>query len=244
MKIKTIIIDDEPLAIDIIKNYCDSIDDIEVIKCFTNPVEAMGFVSLNTVDLIFLDIEMPLLTGIEFIDTLKVKPLFVFTTAYPEFAVEGFELEANDYLIKPISYKRFLKAVNKIIHSFGQNLNNSTRVFPPLEPTESNSNGDRFLFVKSDYESLKIFIDDIVYIEGLKDYLKINLSDGKSVLTLSNFKNLLEKLPQNNFLRVHNSYVVNLGYINSIQRNRILIGQQRLPISETYKKQFFERIKI
>ena len=243
MKIKTIIIDDEPLAIDVIKNYCDSIDDIEVVKCFTNPVEAMGFVSSNPVDLIFLDIEMPLLTGIEFIDTLKTKPLFVFTTAYPQFAVEGFELEANDYLIKPISYKRFLKTVHKIIHSFGQNTNVLPRMFA-ADSLENSAHADRFLFVKSDYESLKIFIDDIVYIEGLKDYLKINLSNGKSVLTLSNFKNLLERLPQNNFLRVHNSYVVNLGYINSIQRNRILIGQQRLPISETYKKQFFDRIKI
>jgi len=244
MKIRTIIIDDEPLAIDVIKNYCDSIDDIEVIKCFTNPVEAMSFVSLNTVDLIFLDIEMPLLTGIEFIDTLKVKPLFVFTTAYPEFAVEGFELEANDYLIKPISYKRFLKSVNKIIHSFNQSANLLPKVFSSSESFENNSNSDRFLFVKSDYESLKIFVDDIVYIEGLKDYLKIHLSDGKYVLTLSNFKNLLERLPQNIFLRVHNSYVVNLDHINSIQRNRVLIGKQRLPISETYKKQFFERIKI
>ena len=243
MKIKTIIIDDEPLAIDVIKNYCDSIDDIEVVKCFTNPVEAMGFVSSNAVDLIFLDIEMPLLTGIEFIDTLKTKPLFVFTTAYPQFAVEGFELEANDYLIKPISYKRFLKTVHKLIHSFGQNANVLPRMFA-ADSFENSANADRFLFVKSDYESLKIFIDDIVYIEGLKDYLKINLSNGKSVLTLSNFKNLLERLPQNNFLRVHNSYVVNLGYINSVQRNRILIGQQRLPISETYKKQFFDRIKI
>lgn len=239
MKIRTVILDDEPLAIDVIKNYCDTMPDIELLGCFTNPVEAMKFVTSKTVDLIFLDIEMPLLTGIEFIDTLKIRPQFIFTTAYPQFAIDGFELEALDYLVKPIAYTRFLKSVNKFTYQASKNENKKQ----PLV-VQKQELSDKFLFVKSDYESLKIFIDDIKYIEGLKDYLKINLNSGKSVLTLSNFKNLLEKLPEQNFMRVHNSYIVNLQYINSIQRNRIIIDQKRIPISETYKKLFFERIKL
>jgi DNA-binding LytR/AlgR family response regulator len=213
--------------------------DIELLGCFTNPVEAMKFVTSKTVDLIFLDIEMPLLTGIEFIDTLKIRPQFIFTTAYPQFAIDGFELEALDYLVKPIAYTRFLKSVNKFTYQASKNENKKQPLI-----VQKQELSDKFLFVKSDYESLKIFIDDIKYIEGLKDYLKINLNSGKSVLTLSNFKNLLEKLPEQNFMRVHNSYIVNLQYINSIQRNRIIIDQKRIPISETYKKLFFERIKL
>jgi len=182
---------------------------------------------------------MPLLTGIEFIDTLKIRPQFIFTTAYPQFAIDGFELEALDYLVKPIAYTRFLKSVNKFTYQASKNENKKQPLI-----VQKQELSDKFLFVKSDYESLKIFIDDIKYIEGLKDYLKINLNSGKSVLTLSNFKNLLEKLPEQNFMRVHNSYIVNLQYINSIQRNRIIIDQKRIPISETYKKLFFERIKL
>ena len=242
MKIKTVIIDDEPLAIDVIKNYCDTMPDIEVLQCFTNPVAAMGFINSNDVDLIFLDIEMPVLTGLEFIDTLKRRPQFIFTTAYPQFAINGFELEALDYLIKPISYIRFLKAVNKV--------HTTTKAEVPVvqapvqEVQISDRAEDSFLFVKAEHESLKIFINEIKFVEGLKDYLKINLSNGKFVLTLSNFKNLMDKLPEKTFMRVHNSYIVNLNYINSVQRNRILIDNNRIPISESYKKQFFERIKI
>lgn len=238
MKIKTVIIDDEPLAIDVIKNYCDTISDIEIVNCFTNPVEAMGFINKNPVDLIFIDIEMPLLSGIEFIDTLKLKCQFIFTTAYPQFAIDGFELEAADYLIKPISYIRFLKAFNKV---------NKTRQNQSLTvntPTFTSSNEDNFLFIKSEHESIKVFISEIKYIEGLKDYLKVNLSNGKYILTLSNFKNMMDKLPEKTFIRVHNSYIVNLKYITSVQRNRIIIDEARIPISESYKKSFFERINI
>ncbi|AXG75213.1 DNA-binding response regulator [Flavobacterium arcticum] len=235
---KTVIIDDEPLAIDVIKNYCDTISDIEVLNCFTNPVEAMGFINKNSVDLIFIDIEMPLLSGIEFINTLKLKCQFIFTTAYPQFAIDGFELEAADYLIKPISYIRFLKAFNKV------NKTTSNQSFTTSPPTFESSNNDDFLFIKSEHESIKVFISDIKYIEGLKDYLKVNLSNGKYILTLSNFKNMMGKLPEKSFIRVHNSYIVNLKYITSVQRNRILINESRIPISESYKKSFFERINI
>ena len=241
MKIKTVIIDDEPLAIDVIKNYSATIAGIEVLGCFTNPVEAMGFINKNDVNLIFLDIEMPLLNGLDFIGTLKQRPQFIFTTAYPQYAINGFDLEAVDYLIKPISYIRFLKAVNKVTAPPGterQQLHDA-----PATVSPGNAE-DGFLFVKAEHESIKIFVSEIKFIEGLKDYLKINLNNGKYVLTLSNFKNLMDKLPEKTFMRVHNSYVVNLNYISSVQRNRIVIDSSRIPISESYKKQFFDRIKI
>ncbi|WP_297332948.1 LytTR family DNA-binding domain-containing protein [Flavobacterium sp.] len=236
MKINTVIIDDEPLAIDIIKKYCESINDIELIATFTNPIEAMKFINSNRVDLLFLDIEMPILTGLEFIETLNTKPSLIFTTAYPQFAIDAFEFDAVDYLVKPVSYKRFLKAVNK--------LNKNTSEILPSEQAIDYKIPSRFIFVKSDYESVKIVIEDIKYIEGLKDYLKIHLTNNRYVLTLSNFKNLMEKLPDNLFIRVHNSFVVNLKYVEVIQRNKIIIDNQRIPISGTYKNKFFEKIKL
>lgn len=236
MKITTVIIDDEPLAIDIIEKYCQSIDYIEVLATFTNPVEGMKFINNNKVDLLFLDIEMPMLSGLEIVGTLKVCPRLIFTTAYPQFAIEGFEMDAIDYMVKPVSYKRFLKAVNKLDPKII-----STQQPPALALAQAPS---RFLFVKSDYESVKIVIDDIKYIEGLKDYLKIHLADNRYVLTLSNFKNLMEKLPDETFIRIHNSYAVNLKFVEAIQRNKVIIEKQRLPISETYKNNFLQRIRL
>lgn len=236
MKISVVIIDDEPLAIDIIRQYCESIDYLELLGCFTNPVEGMKFINNNKVDLLFLDIEMPMLTGLEIVDTLKVKPNLIFTTAYPQFAIEGFEMDATDYLVKPISYKRFLKAVNKLDPKISNHYPAQAAV--PQEPA------NRYIFVKSEYESVKIVINDIKYIEGLKDYLKIHLADNRYVLTLSNFKNLMEKLPSETFIRIHNSYAVNLKYVEAVQRKKVIIEKQRLPISETYKTTFFQKINL
>lgn len=239
MKIKAIIIDDEPLAIDVLKNFSETIEYLEVRGTFTNPLDAIKFLSENKIDLIFLDIEMPIINGVDLVDALNYKPNIIFTTAFPQYAVEGFNLDAIDYLLKPISYKRFLKSINKI----------STSFLTSNEIIEGNQsvmkiNENKFIFVKSDYENIKINIQDIKYIEGLKDYLKINLSNDKFVLTLSNFASLIDKIGNTDFIRVHNSYLVNLNYIKSIQKNRILIGEKRIPISETYKKEFFEKIKL
>jgi DNA-binding LytR/AlgR family response regulator len=239
MKIKAIIIDDEPLALDVLKNFSSTIDYLQIEGTFTNPLEAIKFLSENSIDLIFLDIEMPIINGVDLVESLNSKPKIIFTTAYPQYAVDGFNLDALDYLLKPISYKRFLKAINKI---------SSTVISPDeiLIPNNViiNNNENKFIFVKSDYENLKVNIHDIKYIEGLKDYLKINLSDDKYVLTLSNFATITEKISNPDFIRVHNSYIVNVNYINSIQKNRILIGDKRIPISETYKKEFFDKIKL
>jgi DNA-binding LytR/AlgR family response regulator len=239
MKINAIIIDDEPLAIDVLKNFSDTIDYLNISKTFTNPVEAIKFLSENKVDLIFLDIEMPMINGVDLVEALNSKPSIIFTTAFPQYAVEGFNLDAVDYLLKPISYKRFLKAINKVSNTFD---NNSDIIIP--NQIVINSNDNKFIFVKSDYENLKVNIQDIKYIEGLKDYLRINLSNDKFVLTLSNFSSIIDKISNPDFIRVHNSYIVNLNYIKSIQKNRILIGDKRIPISETYKKEFFDKIKL
>jgi DNA-binding LytR/AlgR family response regulator len=241
MEIKTVIIDDEPLAIEVLLNYCQTLAEIRVLKTFTNPVEALGFIHKNQVDLVFLDIQMPQLSGLEFIDTLAYRPSVVFTTAYPQYAVEGFELEAADYLIKPIPYKRFLKAFNKVnpIKEETPHLLHSAIVQATTTPAE-----DNFVFVKAEYGSVKIFVNEITYIQGLKDYLRINLTNGRYILTLSNFKGLLDKLPEKLFIRVHNSYVVNLSYVDSVQRNRVVMDTTRIPISESYKKTFFDRLKL
>jgi DNA-binding LytR/AlgR family response regulator len=238
MKIKTLIIDDEPLGIDVIKSYASTIDYIEVIATFTNPLEAVKFLSENKIDLIFLDIEMPIINGIDLVDSLNAKPAVIFTTAFPQYAVEGFNLDAVDYLLKPISYKRFLKAINRI-----------SKKSNPEEPVSINVDlppgfGNKFIFVKSDYENLKININEIKFIEGLKDYLKINLANGKFILTLSNFSAIMGKIDNSDFIRVHNSFVVNINFVKSIQKNRVLIDDKRIPISETYKKAFFEKIKL
>lgn len=238
MKIKAIIVDDEPLAIEILKKYSDTIDYLEILGTFTNPLEAIRFISKEAIDLIFLDIEMPMINGVDLVESLKTKPNIIFTTAFPQYAVDGFNLDAVDYLLKPISYKRFLKAINKTFNGVNQKeeINDN--------PIFVNNSENKFIFVKSDYENIKVTIQDIKYIEGLKDYLKIHLSTNKSILTLSNFSSIIEKIDNQDFIRVHNSYVVNLNYIKSIQKNRILIDTIRIPISETYKKEFFEKIRL
>lgn len=241
MKIKAIIIDDEPLAIDVLKKFSETIDYISIEGTFTNPLDAIKYLAENAVDLVFLDIEMPIINGVDLVESLNHKPNIIFTTAFPQYAVEGFNLDAIDYLLKPISYKRFLKAINKLS-------NNTNPIEESLPNTNYkpaiNANENKFIFVKSDYENLKINVHEIKFIEGLKDYLKINLSNDKFVLTLSNFATLLDKIANDDFIRVHNSYVVNLNFIKSIQKNRIIIGDKRIPISETYKKDFFEKIKL
>ncbi len=239
MKMKVIIIDDEPLAIDILVKYAESIDYIEVLKTFTNPIEAIKFIANNEVDLVFLDIEMPMLNGVDLVESLNSKPNIIFTTAFPNYAVEGFNLDAIDYLLKPISYKRFLKAISKV----SQNNSKENSIVPSNQITSFN-NENKYIFVKSDYENIKVNVTEIKYIEGLKDYLRINLSNGKFVLTLSNFNNILEKIENKNFIRIHNSYIINLDFVKSIQKNRVLIDDKRIPISETYKKDFFDKIKL
>ncbi|MDP5229598.1 MAG: LytTR family DNA-binding domain-containing protein [Cellulophaga sp.] len=233
-----IIIDDEPLAIDILIDYCDKLDFISVVGTFTNPLDAIAIIQEKKVDLILCDIQMPQISGIDFINSLEKKPMFIFTTAYSQYAVEGFELNAVDYLVKPIPYHRFIKAISRAKELL-------TKVEKPHFDNVFSSFGEtseakKYIFVKSEYESIKINLDEIEYIQGLKDYLKIHIANtNKTILTLMNFKEILDKLPANQFLRVHKSFIVNVDFIKTVQRNRIVINDIRIPIGESYKSDFF-----
>lgn len=234
---RCIIIDDEPLAIDILTGYCDKIDFIEMVGTFTNPLDAIPILKERKVDLIFCDIELPQISGVDFICSLENRPLFIFTTAYSQYAVEGFELNAVDYLVKPIPYHRFIKSVSRAKELMAKKeIPAMSNVFSSHgEPTEN----QKFIFVRAEYESVKIDLDDIQYIQGLKDYLKIYVvKTNKAILTLMSFKEMQDNLPSNQFHRVHKSYVVNVNFIKTIQRNRIVINDIRIPIGESYKSDF------
>lgn len=195
---KCIIIDDEPLAIDILKEYCIKLDFLELEGTFNNPLESIPVIKQKKIDLIFCDIEMPQMNGIDFIESLENRPLFIFTTAYPHYAVEGFELNAVDYLVKPIRYGRFVKAVSRAQGLITKRNNLSdAHIFSSSGGSDRN---DNFIFVKAEYENIKIRIDTIKYVQGLKDYLKIHVeASNKPILTLMSFKELSEKLPSNQF---------------------------------------------
>ncbi|MGS2737776.1 LytR/AlgR family response regulator transcription factor [Sinomicrobium sp. M5D2P17] len=243
---KCVIIDDEPLAIDVLKDYCEKIQFMEVVGTYTNALDAIAVIKEREVDLIFSDIEMPQISGIDFIHSMDNKPLFIFTTAYSQYAIEGFELNAVDYLVKPIPYHRFVKAVvrAKELMSFKEKDKNMR--LPNISPSCGLQDGQTgYIFVKADYENVKLNIDDIVYIQGLKDYLKIHMAGvNKPVLTLLNFKDFLEKVPEGQFLRIHKSFVVNVNYIRSVQKNKVIINDNRIPIGESYKTEFMERLGL
>lgn len=240
---KCIIIDDEPLAIDVIESYILQIGGIDVIAKCTNPLEAIILLNKHQVDLVFLDIEMPNLTGIDLVKTIDNMPQFIFTTAYPEYALDGFNLNATDYLVKPIPFHRFLKAISRAKEKY--ELENKVVVSPPVIESVSQNSLDNFIFVKSEYENIKIDINTINYIQGLKDYIKIYSSDStKPVLTLSSFKDILEKLPSDKFIRIHKSYIVNIEQIKAVQKSKILVNDIRIPIGETFKDSVMKRLGV
>ncbi|WP_298265128.1 LytTR family DNA-binding domain-containing protein [uncultured Lutibacter sp.] len=234
---RCLIIDDEPLAIELLEDFISRISSLQLISSCSNAFEAVTVIQNNKIDLIFLDIEMPDFTGIEFMKSLKITPLIIFTTAYSHYAVEGFNLNALDYLVKPIPFHRFLKAVSRAQEIYL--LKNEER-----EVDIEKKNFPSFIFVKSEYENIKLNFEDIKYFEGLKDYIKIFTVSHKPILTLSNFKNIEEKLPENLFIRVHRSYIVSFKYIKSVQRNRILIDEIRIPIGQNYREEFIRRIGV
>ncbi|WP_179338687.1 LytR/AlgR family response regulator transcription factor [Winogradskyella ludwigii] len=241
-----IIIDDEPLAIDIIESYCKALSNVDVISTFTNAIEALEFINNNSIDLVFSDIEMPNISGIELIKSLEGKvPYFIFTTAYPEYALEGFDLNAVDYLVKPIPFPRFLKAANRVKEMMRLNVSTAFNVSSATGDTAATvASVDDFIFVKSEYENVKIDIKSIIHIQGLKDYLKIYSEGSKPILTLMSFKDIQSKLPEHIFIRVHRSYIVNVNKITSIQKNRVIINDERIPIGESYKSMVYSRLNI
>lgn len=232
-----IAIDDEPLALNVIQDFCQRIDYINLVARCTNPVEAVRILNSNDIDLIFLDIQMPNITGLEFIKTLVNPPLVILTTAYTEHALQGYEINALDYLVKPIPFERFFRAVNKAYELI--NLKKGKPAVPVVHaPVEASVN---YIMVKVEYNLVKVNLDDIIYIEGLKDYIKIYTVNGpKALLTKSTMKNIEEKLPEDRFVRVHKSFIVSVSKINMVENNRILFGEKRIPVGNQYKQHFYE----
>ena len=236
---RCVIIDDEPLAVDVIESYINQIGGMEIVAKCNNPLDAITILNKHQVDLIFLDIEMPNLTGLDLVKTVDSIPQFIFTTAYPQHALDGFELNATDYLVKPIPFQRFLKAVSRAKEKY--ELEKSTRT---QSNTSSEENNNDFIFIKSEYENIKVNLQDIEYIEGLKDYIKIHFKEqAKTLLTLSSFKAILEKLPSN-FIRTHRSYIINIDCIRAIQKTNVVINDIRIPIGETYKKAVLKKLGL
>ena len=231
MEIKCLIIDDEPLAINIIKKYLEQIENFKLINTFTNALDALNFLKSNPVDLIFLDINMPVLDGLDFIKSLETPPLVIVTSAYDTFALETYELNVLDYLLKPVEFPRFLKALNKA----------SSRLEHFKIKTDL-SNDRPFIFVKVDKKKMKkIFLDDILTIESLKDYLKINTVTGKFIIhsTLANFTSLL---PSNDFIRIHRSYTISLSKIDALEGNSVEIDGIRYVIGRSYIDEVKQKI--
>ena len=232
---KCIVIDDEPLAVDLIVAYLNRLGDVEIVATTNDPLEALGILQTKNVDLVFLDIEMPNITGLELVKTIRDLPQFIFTTAYPQYALDGFELNATDYLVKPIPFPRFVKAVSK-----ARQLYELTQSEEKPQAIQSD-----FIFVKSEYENIKINTQDITYIEGLKDYIKIHMKgSAKSVLTLLSFNAILDKLSYQKFLRIHRSYIVNIDHVTSHQKNKLIVNDERLPIGDTYKNEVLKKLGI
>lgn len=232
MKIKCLIIDDEPLAINVIKNYLEPVENFEVIDTFSNPIEGLNFLKNNRVDVIFLDINMPVLDGINFIKSLENPPLLVITSAYSQFAIETYELDVLDYLVKPIEFPRLMKTLNKI----------SKRLENKTNSPQENATDSPFIFVKIDKKRMKkIFFNEILVIESLKDYLKINTLTGKYIIhsTLSDFTDLL---PEKNFIRIHRSYTIAIDKIDAVEGNSIEIEGLRYVIGRSYIDHVKQRI--
>lgn len=231
MKVKCVIIDDEPLAIHVIENHLKNFDHVEIVATFTNPLKAYGILEQEKVDVIFLDINMPQMTGFSFIENLNYKPIIVITTAYREYAVKSFELDVLDYLVKPIPLNRFLKTMNKIYQ----------QIYISNSSSDANLQQDPHIFLKVNKKLVKINLNDILYIESLKDYIKVITAIGDYVVHKS-LSAITEELPQSNFMRIHRSYTISINKVEALEGNSIEIANRRIPIGRNYIKLTKERI--
>jgi DNA-binding LytR/AlgR family response regulator len=238
MKINCIAIDDEPLALDIIKDYCSKVAFLDLLKTFDNAIESIEFIRSNKIDLMFLDIQMEELSGIQLLNALKHRPYVIFTTAYDQYAIQSFELDVIDYMLKPISFERFLKGVNKVFERI--QLESGSQ--PKQEASKPKPAEASFFFVKTETRMERIENQDVLYVEGMGDYWRI-VTKTRRIMTLMNAKKLEEVLHEPQFCRVHKSFFVALDKIESIERNRIKIGDQYIPVSETYRKAFFDQVE-
>lgn len=227
MNIKCLVVDDEPLARSLLSDYVKKVPFLTLVATAENALEAMKVLRENTIDLIFLDIQMPELTGINMLKALQQKPMVILTTAYSDYALESYELDVVDYLLKPITIERFLKGVEKVSNRLQEV---ETPVIPQAQPPA-------FFFVKDGTRLVKVMLEDILYVEGLKDYVTIHTPKQK-IVSLQRLKALEDQLPSAQFIRIHNSYIISLHAISAIHKGDVQIGTVRLPISDSYKKSF------
>ncbi|WP_295666692.1 LytTR family DNA-binding domain-containing protein [uncultured Mucilaginibacter sp.] len=239
--IRCIIVDDEPLALHVLEDYISKIPFLHLVKATTNPIEALTLVQEKEADLVFLDVQMPELTGIQFLKIANGKAKVILTTAYPQYALEGYELDVIDYLLKPIAFDRFFKAVQK-----AQAILQPAAVKPvalaestPQKPQQEFLSD--FIFVKTEHKIQKVYLNDILFIEGLKDYISI-FTPAERIITLQNMKKMEDALPTKYFMRIHKSYIVSINKIDSIERSRIFIGDKIIPVGDTYRDEFFKII--
>lgn len=230
--IKCLIIDDEPLAQNVLENYLSRVDTFELVQKCNTAFEAMNIMRKTPIDLLFLDINMPEMSGLEMLKTLRNPPKVILTTAYSEYALVSYEFGVLDYLLKPISFERFFQAVNKVMENMGESEIKSPETIKIEEKSANN-----FVFLKSDKKLYKVFYDDILYLEGYGNYVKVFTTE-KMILVLEKLSELEQQLPSEKFVRVHKSYIISISHIKIIEGNLISIGQAQVPIGESYKAGF------
>lgn len=231
--IKTMLVDDEYLALNLLENFVDKVPDLEIVTKTKSPLEAVNILQQEEIDLLFLDIQMPTLSGNNLLKTLKHPPLTIFTTAYKDYAIEAFELDAIDYLLKPFAFERFLQAVNKAKQLLMDRKTSATGF--------QNQATKDFLSIKVDGKIVKLYYDDILYIEGLKEYVRFVCKQGRFI-TLESLKNLEVILPSDQFIRVHKSFIVAKQYVQSVEGNQLAIEQQKIPISRSKREEIVQAI--
>ncbi|UOE48652.1 LytTR family DNA-binding domain-containing protein [Mucilaginibacter sp. SMC90] len=240
--IRCLVVDDEPLALHILEDYISKMPFLQLVKATTNPIEALTMVQAAEVDLVFLDVQMPELTGIQFLKIANGKAKVILTTAYPQYALEGYELDVVDYLLKPIAFDRFFKSVQKAQGIIQPVVAKPQQVVVQAEPVQQDDFSTDFIFVKTEHKIQKVYLHDIMFIEGLKDYISI-FTSAERIITLQGMKKMEDALPEKHFVRVHKSYIVALNKIDSIERSRIQIGDKIIPVGDTYRDEFFRMIE-
>jgi DNA-binding LytR/AlgR family response regulator len=241
MNIRCLIVDDEPLALDVLEAYIDKIDNLQLVGRLDNAIEAFNLLNREAVDLLFLDIQMPKLTGIELLRNISHPPQVIFTTAYRDYALQGYELDVVDYLLKPISFDRFLRAVNKVYQASGSPLPVMSTAALPQVPVSLPSYEEAFIYLKADKKMIKVLLSDILYIESLKDYVKVRTRD-KTVTAYQRISYMEEKLPEDRFMRIHRSFIVALDKVEAYCSPWVEVGSKEIPIGRNYRSEVLKTL--
>lgn len=245
MKLRTVVIEDEKPALNLIVDYVGKTPSLDLVASFQSGIEGLDFINRNTIDLVLLDIHLPEISGIEIATNILTNPMIVFTTANPDYAIEGYELDVLDYLLKPIVFPRFLKAVSKAVKQF--ELNKLEEVETPsthnTAETESEKPSPSFMFVKVDNRRIKQNLDEVLYIEANGDYVSIHTTQNTAILSLQTMSQVLEKLPKSSFVRIHRSYIVNLKHVDIVEKDHLLIGDLDLTIGKSYRANFLKLVE-